>query len=376
MHFGYRALALIIFFEVLWSNRILQIQHTILLKPKREWVTAGEEFHKRKQHWPQTIHRLIHTLETNEKLGNSDIRAVYSRCATESSNLDPVPLEDSTFTIGQWDFCSNKPHLKLLIVVHSHSSNKHRRDLIRSTWGSLRRVGEEKIGILYFIGQAVGPEEQIRIEQENTMYRDLVQRNFTENYHNMTRKHLTVMEWLTLAECPWLDYVVKVDDDTFVDVFHLTRFLRADRLKSTPGFYCTATSGAKPSRPHTDKQHNNKWTITAKEFPKNLFPTYCEGFGYIIEAELAPYLYLCSLFTRPIWIDDVYVTGMLADNLGFRRQKFIPGHAYDRVGPRVQSEQLLNNIFLTCYHSEYLPETFRRLWENALTRSAVMQYAI
>ncbi|KAF8563188.1 hypothetical protein P879_11941 [Paragonimus westermani] len=376
MRFAYRTLTLIIISEVLWSNRIVQIQHTnILLKPKREWAMAEQQFHRRKQHWPQTIHRLFRTLERNEKLSSSDIRAVYSRCATQSSDLDPVALEQSEFTIGQWDFCSNKPHLKLIIVVHSYSGNSYRRNLIRSTWGSLGRVGEEKIGILYFIGQAARPEEQMRIEQENTIYRDLVQRNFTENYHNMTHKHLTVIEWLTLAECPWLDYVVKVDDDTFVDVFHLTRFLRVDRLKSTPGFYCTATSGAKPSRPHTDRQHN-KWTITAKEFPKNIFPTYCEGFGYIIEAELVPYLYLCSLFTRPIWIDDVYVTGMLADNLGFKRQKFLPGHAYDRVGPKVHSEQLLNNIFLTCYHSEYLPETFRRLWANALTGIAIMQYAV
>lgn len=197
--------------------------------------------------------------------------------------------------------------------------------------------------------------------------RDIIQRDFVEDYHNMTRKHLTVLEWVSKGYCQSLEYLIKVDDDTFVDVFHLARFLKTERLKTPDSFYCSATSGAKPIRP--SKKTSSKWVITKTEFEKNVFPTYCEGLGYIIEASLAPYLYWCSLFTPPIWIDDVYVTGILAENLGLQRQEFIPGHTYSRVGPSKQNEALLDNIFLTSYYSEFLPETFRRIWQTAVSCS-------
>ncbi|KER19606.1 hypothetical protein T265_15493 [Opisthorchis viverrini] len=340
-------------------------KHQIHVTPNHEWTEATNEFTKRAQNWSSTIKQFIEGVQRRKQLSMYDIQAVYSRCAGPK-HLDATIFEDNPFIIPQTTYCSERPQLKLLIVVHSHPANHHRRDLVRSTWGSLRRVGPEKIGVLFFLGSSEKTQKAVKEEAET--YRDIVQRNFTEDYHNMTHKHLTIMEWLSMGHCASLQYIVKVDDDTFVDIFHLVRFLRSDQLKTSPGFYCSATKGAKPTRPKKGVPET-KWVITKEEFDKDVFPVYCEGLGYIVEARVAPFLYLCSMFTQTIWIDDVYVTGILAEKLGISRQAFLPGHAYDRAGPSKQSGELLDNIFLTSYHSEFIPETFRRLWHSAVAMS-------
>ncbi|THD19627.1 Hexosyltransferase [Fasciola hepatica] len=353
---------LIISFENAAFGRT-QVVQLRALKEQKDLVNDHSQFYK---NWSKQFRDLMKHHEQQYGIKQDTVRTIFGLCSTPKHNW-PSALESSSFTIDRPEFCRVRPRVRYLIAVHSHSKSRHRRDLIRSTWASLRRVGGERIATLFFLGRAENKQGQEDINQESAQYQDIIQRNFTEHYHNMTRKHLTVMEWVSKGYCESLEYLIKVDDDTFVDVFHLVRFLKTERLKTPNSFYCSATSGARPIRP--SKKTPSKWVITTTEFEKSVFPTYCEGLGYIIEAHLAPYLYWCSLFTPPIWIDDVYVTGILAENLGFQLQEFIPGHAYSRVGPSKQNEHLLDSIFLTSYHSEFLPETFRRLWQTAVSRS-------
>ncbi|CAL8098807.1 unnamed protein product [Calicophoron daubneyi] len=316
--------------------------------------------------WPVKIQQKFELHRKNGTISLAELKKIYASCA---DGLHPNLLnpENGRFLISQDTFCEDRPELKILLVVHSNCKNRHRRELIRTTWGSLKRVGSQRIATLFFVGRTKHAEDDELLSEESEKYRDIIQRDFIEDYHNMTRKHLTVMEWLSSGNCKSVKNIVKVDDDTFVDVFHLVRFLSSSDMKLDKGFYCSATTGAKPSRPGTSK--SSKWEISKSEFVGKEFPTYCEGLGYVLNAELVPQLYWCSVFSRPIWIDDVYVTGVLADKLKIRRQEFIPGHSYRRVGPASLNENILDSIFLTSYYSEYLPGLFKRLWQAAVSNS-------
>ncbi|VDQ00471.1 unnamed protein product [Trichobilharzia regenti] len=180
----------------------------------------------------------------------------------------------------------------------------------------------------------------------------------------MTRKHLTIMEWISTGYCNKVPYLVKVDDDTFIDIFHLTSYLENKQPQLNNSFYCSATANVKVKRPNLMK--NSKWEITNKEFSDSVFPTYCEGFGYVMDMKLAPYLYWCSMFQSPIWIDDVYVTGILSEILGIQRIPFQNGHGYANLKPGREEGSLADSIFLLSLYNEFYPLTFHEMWRESV----------
>ena len=57
---------------------------------------------------------------------------------------------------------------------------------------------------------------QVSLESENDRYHDLLQGSFKDTYRNMTYKHIMALKWV-LYYCPGVRYVLKSDDDTFVN---------------------------------------------------------------------------------------------------------------------------------------------------------------
>ncbi|CAH8499366.1 unnamed protein product [Heterobilharzia americana] len=210
-------------------------------------------------------------------------------------------------------------------------------------------------------------KEQKQVEEEEQIYGDIVQRAFLEHYYNMTRKHISVMEWISAGYCNKVPFLVKADDDTFIDIFHLTSYLEMKQTDLHGTFYCSATAHVKVERPGGAK--HSKWEITNKEYPENEFPTYCEGFGYVMDMKLAPYLYWCSMFQPSIWIDDVYMTGILAKRLGIPRIPFQSGHSYYNLQPGREVGSIADFIFLISLYNEFYPLTFQDMWREAVTYS-------
>ena len=48
------------------------------------------------------------------------------------------------------------------------------------------------------------------------------------------------------------------------------------------------------------------------DYSGEFYPTYCSGAAYILTMDLVPKLLNESYMTRFFWVDDVYVTGILA----------------------------------------------------------------
>ena len=58
------------------------------------------------------------------------------------------------------------------------------------------------------------------LEEENGKHSDLVQGDFLDTYHNLSYK--AIMGYLWVAEfCSQADFVVKTDDDLFVDLYEV-----------------------------------------------------------------------------------------------------------------------------------------------------------
>jgi len=127
---------------------------------------------------------------------------------------------------------------------------------------------------------------------------------------NLTYKAIAALRWIAI-HCKRIDYILKADDDVFVNVFNLQR--RIFELHVT-GFrsklvLCRVWYRAPVAR-------DGKWAILHGDLSVSEYPDYCAGLAYIQTGDVALALYRMSLRVSFFWIDDVYVTGHLIKALG------------------------------------------------------------
>ena len=78
-------------------------------------------------------------------------------------------------------------------------------------------------------------------------------------------------KWAT-EYCPNVKYVLKADDDVFVDTFHLPRFLKTHEFEDKQDFFlCMVLKGYVPRRNVDDK-----WFVTREDFSGDEYPPYVE----------------------------------------------------------------------------------------------------
>ena len=153
-------------------------------------------------------------------------------------------------------------------------------------------------------------DTQSLLYAEHTKYGDLIQGNFIDDYHNLTFKNIMGLKWVS-RYCPNATYLLKSDDDAFIDVGQLNNFLNrtfpdgADQQTILCNVFPDGTTVLK----------EGKWAVTEKEYPHATYPAFCGGLAYLMTPELAKHLMRASQWVPFFWIDDVYVTGLLAQTI-------------------------------------------------------------
>ena len=66
---------------------------------------------------------------------------------------------------------------------------------------------------------------QASLYRENYHHRDIIQGNFIDSYRNLTYKHAMGLKWVKYF-CNGADYVLKTDDDNYINIFGVIRFLK------------------------------------------------------------------------------------------------------------------------------------------------------
>ncbi|KAK8764334.1 hypothetical protein V5799_033058 [Amblyomma americanum] len=76
------------------------------------------------------------------------------------------------------------------------------------------------------VAQPSGRVLQERVANESARYGDVIQAAFRDSYRNLTLKTVFLLKWAYM-HCSSTRFVMKADDDVFVNVNNLLRFLRA-----------------------------------------------------------------------------------------------------------------------------------------------------
>jgi len=206
------------------------------------------------------------------------------------------------------DVCPPTAQLLAVIVVCSAVENSARRDAIRRTWGSPEHLTRLGLRVVYVLGRAKGRDREVLVEGRR--YGNVVQADFVDSYSNLSVKSLAALNWAAWhAACA--RFLVKTDDDSFINVHLLSHDLSNSAHRRF-------VMGHVIARAQPVRTPGAKWFTPVSIYSSDVYPTYASGAAYVISGDAVRPLLRAAAGSRVFWIEDVYVTGMLARAAGIQ----------------------------------------------------------
>lgn len=164
----------------------------------------------------------------------------------------------------------------LVAMVLSTTDKKHRRDLIRSTWGN----GTTGSSVFFVLAGNWTPS----LHEEWKQWQDLIWIDHSDTYRNLTIKVYAGFTAIYHHHAAFLNpaaimnktvQIFKTDDDIYLDPLRLRRVIASNASGEAISGHCW--SGTKVIRDTA-----NKWHVPHEEYPNEEFPCYCSGTGYAV----------------------------------------------------------------------------------------------
>ncbi|XP_078581563.1 beta-1,3-galactosyltransferase 1-like [Branchiostoma floridae x Branchiostoma japonicum] len=231
--------------------------------------------------------------------------------AQQSSSpvVNPHPYH---FVLNQQEKCKNQDVFLLIIVTTSPKNYIQRQD-IRRTWANESNIQGVGIKRVFAVGMPEDPDVQQSLVQENDAHGDIIQENFLDAYRNLSRKAIMGLKW-AFTYCPNARFVLKTDDDVFVNPYRLMYYLRDQQSKNASKLVTGwVYTGGKPVRDPNSPW--KKWFVTMDEYPRDKYPSYADGFAYVVSNDISKALYETSLTTKYLFVRDAFI-GLCMEKLG------------------------------------------------------------
>lgn len=228
---------------------------------------------------------------SNNSLDNYDLNYVQF-------NRKKSAIQHSNFR------CQNS---KLLILIHSALEHWENRAVIREYFYRTKFFWS----MLFLVGQTNNQTIQSAINQEFNTYKDVLQIGFIDSYRNLTLKHLSGLIW-TIDNCREVKFVLKMDDDIFINFYLLNNYLSSFLRKYTSNINSTIICH-RMDKVKAIRDKCSKWYVTENEYEPEFYPTYCSGWAYLATIDAIQQLIANIVNNKLFWIDDVYVTGILLE---------------------------------------------------------------
>ncbi|CAF0862723.1 unnamed protein product [Adineta steineri] len=198
---------------------------------------------------------------------------------------------------------------RILIAIKTAANNYIQRQIVRQTW--LIEVKEHHIPYVFVLGSTNDEKLIDEILDEDNIYNDLLIGKPVDNYYNLTLKAMFIFAW-TKVHCPsrWLFYV---DDDTIINAQQVIDFISLRKNVLNRVLYCHMGQHFARRNPQS------KWFVPMSIWEPALYPKYCQGWGWLIPPNVLSLLHDTSIsnLTEPkLWIDDVFMTGIVAEVAG------------------------------------------------------------
>ncbi|XP_055614743.1 N-acetyllactosaminide beta-1,3-N-acetylglucosaminyltransferase 4-like [Uranotaenia lowii] len=208
-------------------------------------------------------------------------------------------------------FCPNMgANVTLLMLITSSPDHNEQRLSIRRSWGSYS--DRRNVSIRFVLGRSLNQSIENEIMTENLQYGDLVRGNFIDSYWNLTLKTITMLDW-TSSNCPEVKFILKTDDDMFINVPRLLAFVES-HASSKRTIFGRLVVKWKPARNKGSKHY-----ITLEQYFPPIFPPFTTGPAYLMTSDVVADLYKTALAQTYNQLEDVFITGVVAQLLNIKR---------------------------------------------------------
>lgn len=230
---------------------------------------------------------------------------------------DEIPVEIKTskqsYSLVPDECNKSKDLLGVLIVTsyvgHDSLRSIHRRSISQN---ELKQMNLVRVFLLAQIPSQEKFITQSSIENENNRFGDILQGTFTEHYRNLTYKHIMGLEWAS-KNCA-ARFIIKIDDDTVFDIFSVHHMIKGLSVDPT-SFYI---SGYLFEKQHPQRLKPDKHYVSYEEYPAEFYPPFVSGWLYITNPFTARQLAHQAREEPFFWIDDTFITGIVAEKLGIK----------------------------------------------------------
>ncbi|KAI9563410.1 hypothetical protein GHT06_010873 [Daphnia sinensis] len=201
----------------------------------------------------------------------------------------------------------------VFIAVNSAPDNFHKREVIRQTWVTRLKAEREQgllnlAGFAFVVGLTENNETQIKIEKESETFGDIIQIDMFDAYRNLSVKVAGLFNWL-YRNCSQMDFLLKVDDDVYVNVRNVAHFVTQFQNQSNYTIFGISPGIFYPQRA-------GKWALTYEEWPWSQYPDYFLGPAVLLPAHTILPLLAAFQVTPMSPFDDLYYTGMCREKAG------------------------------------------------------------
>ncbi|XP_008580051.1 PREDICTED: beta-1,3-galactosyltransferase 4 [Galeopterus variegatus] len=245
----------------------------------------------------------------------------------------------------------------LLILVCTAPENLNQRNAIRASWGGLREARGLRVQTLFLLGEpkeqhpSWGPHSN-ELARESAAQGDILQAAFQDSYRNLTLKTLSGLNWAN-KHCPMARYILKTDDDVYVNVPELVSelVLRGGRWEQwervmepqkeaaigdeKPGGQALGGEavpllylGRVHWRVNPSRTPGGRHCVSEEQWPHTWgpFPPYASGTGYVLSASAVQLILKVASRAPPLPLEDVFV------GVSARRGGLAPTHCVKLAG--------------------------------------------
>ena len=253
----------------------------------------------------------IITRQTHTPKQTSPLTVIVNN-RTVIPTVPPLPAKVSVVR-GNPYICRTSKDLKWIIYTHTAPRNREKREAIRSTWGNKYLFDNRRTAIIFLVGIPRHKGEQRIIDEEYMKYGDIVQGDFIDDYRNLTYKGILGLQFIS-SYCSHVPYTIKSDDDVFANIFKIIQLTEERDLRSR-FLMCFRWHRMMINRPGIDIT-SKRWWLPLDVLPgKKVFEPYCAGLGWIFTTNIAKELLTIAYTTPFLWIDDVYISGMVMNQI-------------------------------------------------------------
>ena len=245
--------------------------------------------------------------ETSQKglLSNNNQELALKMAVLTPSLTKEETLPHKTYLISRERYTEK---VFLLIMVSTHPAFFDKRSIIRETWATDPSI-KTRWKTMFLLGQAANVSVQNEyLKVEETMHRDLIRGAQIDDYNSLTLKTQMGLEWAS-KYCDF-QYLLKADDDVFVNPYLLMDYLRKPDTPKTKLYTGICQYGKKPFR------GTGHYAVTLEDYNKTTYPDFCSSPAYLLSSDMVHKIVeMFDVSKKPFKMEDVYI-GLLVEKMG------------------------------------------------------------